>query len=381
MRRSVSILAVLLAGFAFAAPARADTAIGKVARPTPVSGSDGHLLWSEYDAAARLYYLVQRFQGNIARLPVKPRSVPFDVDVGQDAGGQPVAAYSRCRREPPGRDPRTGNALTQMPQWSRGRGCDVYMLNLQTNVEIRVRGASSSHGSEFLPTVWRSRMAFARVYERRHGMAGDRTYLYFRSLTRGGTSHQIPAGNRARDRYCSGKPRRCRLLVEPGPTTLDLVSRDFVFGWDSTHGGPSSDVYREKLSTEGTQRRLVARAGSGDIQAIELLGPQIEPGGRIVWIRSMFGDSTRSDVERYNLLNGARSVGQLQPVAGQPFIDTVVAHGLDLSTSVYLASGLFPVGEPCTPQTPCLTTPGCSDVQPCELRAATSLAFAAFRER
>ena len=48
---------------------------------------------------------------------------PFDVDVGRNPGNHPVAAYSRCRKEPGRRDPRTGNALTQMPQWSTGRGC------------------------------------------------------------------------------------------------------------------------------------------------------------------------------------------------------------------------------------------------------------------
>jgi hypothetical protein len=38
----------------------------------------------------------------------------------------------------------------------------------------------------------------------------------------------------------------------------------------------------------------------------------------MVWIRSLFGDSTRSQVERYTILNGRRDVAPLQPTAGEP---------------------------------------------------------------
>jgi hypothetical protein len=302
--------------------------------------------------------------------------VPFDVDVGRNFGNQTVAAYSRCRLEPTRRDPRTGNALAQMPQWSAGRGCDVYMLNLQTNVEIRVGGASSRRASEFLPTVWRSRIVFARVYERRRGRAGDRTYLYLHSLTKGGRSRRLPAGPRGRERFCSGRPMRCRLLVEPGPTTLDLTGRSLAFGWDSTSEiGSTSAMYLEKLRGRHIERRRIARAGSGDIQARELLGPQIDSRGRIVWIESLYGDSTRSDVERYTIQNGNRSSAALQPVAGEPFVRTIIGSAVDRTTPLYLASGLLPVDEPCTSQSPCFVGPGCSDRQPCELKTATALPF------
>jgi hypothetical protein len=375
MQRALLILAAILAALAGPATAMADETLAQVARPTAVSSYDGRILWSEYDTAAQAYFLTQRFGRTITRLPVKPRAVPFDVDVGRNAGNQTVAAYSRCRRDPARRDPRTGNALAQMPQWSSGRGCDLYVFNLRTSVETRVRGASSSHASEFLPTVWRERIAFARVYERRRGRAGERAYLYFHRLKRAGGSRRLPAGDRARDRFCSGRPARCRLLVEPGPTSLDLVGRYFAFGWDSTRDGPTSAVHFEKRRAGRIRRRVVARGGSGEIQARELLGPQIDGRYRIVWIRSLFGDSTRSSVERYGVLTGTRDSAPLQPVAGQTFIRTVIAHAVEDTTPLYLASGLAPVGEPCTPQTPCFVGPGCSELQPCELRRASGLMF------
>jgi hypothetical protein len=177
MRRFPIALAAVVAVLGSPAGAAADETLARVARPGPVSTFDGRVLWSEYDPVAKAYFLTQRFGTTTARLPVRPRSVPFDVDVGRKLGNDTVAAYSRCRREPRGRDPRTGSALTQMPQWSTGRGCDLYMLNLRTNVETRIRGASTRGASEFLPAVWQSRIVFARVYERRRGIAGDRAHL------------------------------------------------------------------------------------------------------------------------------------------------------------------------------------------------------------
>jgi hypothetical protein len=382
MPRPGAILIGMLLLVACPTAAAGDVTLARLARPAPVSTFDGHILWSEYESGTGLFHLTQRFNGMTTRIPVAPRSVPFDVDVGRDFGNEAVAAYSRCRKEPAGRDPRTGNALAQMPQWSSGRGCDVYMLNLRTNVEIRVGGASSSRASEFLPAVWRSRIVFARVYERRRGIAGKRAYLYYHSLERGGISRRLPAGARGRERTCSAKPRRCGILVEPGPTTLDLTGRVLTFGWDSIEdGGPTSSVYLDRIRSRGIARRLIARGASGEIQARELVGPQIDTKGRITWIESLFGDSTRSASHRYTISNGNRSSAPLQPVAGDPLVRTIIGSAVDQTNPIYLSSGLAPNIELCSPQSPCLVDPGCSDAQPCELRAAMDLQFTTPRRR
>ena len=55
---------------------------------------------------SRAFFLTQRIDGVTSRVPVRPRSVPFDADLGPDVNGETVAAYSRCAREPRPRDRR-----------------------------------------------------------------------------------------------------------------------------------------------------------------------------------------------------------------------------------------------------------------------------------
>ena len=176
----------------------------------------------------------------------------------------PIRAAGASRRA---RDPRTGNVIArQMFQWSRARGCDIYMFAFDTGAEVRVRYASTRGASEFLPTVWTDRIAFARVFERRRGRAGERAYLYVRpnslmdSNGPRGRSQRVPAGARARGRFCSGRPRRCRVLVEPGPTALDLRTRRLAFGWDSNYE-PTSAVYIDTLHVGPPHRPAPHRAG------------------------------------------------------------------------------------------------------------------------
>jgi hypothetical protein len=383
MRRLSSIGIAVAASIVLAAPAQAEETIASVTRPTPVSAFDGRAVWSEYDAAQGTYFLTQHMNGLTARLPVRPRSVAFDVDLGPDAEGRTVATYSRCRREPPARDPRTGNAIAgQMFQWSRARGCDVYMFSFETGAEVRVRYASTRGASEFLPTVWTDRIAFARVFERRRGRAGKRAYLYVRPNSLMGSSgprdrsQRVPAGARARGRFCSGRPRRCRVLVEPGPTALDLRTRRLAFGWDSNFE-PTSAVYIDTLHVgRRTGLRRIELVSSGDIQASELLAPQFDQDGHLVWFASFYGDSTTSFVRRYRVVARKRDQAQIQLQPGESLFGSVLAGAVDESAVLYLTAGLNP-GDPCSPQAPCLADPGCSEVGPCRLRRTTELVFRA----
>ena len=383
MHRPLAFLAGIVATLGYPAAAMADETLALVTRPTPVGAFAGHVVWSKYDPVANAYFLTQRFQGATARLPVKPRAVPFDVDVGRNAGNDAVAAYSRCSREPGPRERATGNALARLPQWATGRGCDLYVLNLRTNVETRARGASSAGASEFLPSVWRDRIAFARVYERRRGRAGKRAYLYVRSLRRGGINRGLPAGPRSRRRACAfPRPRTCRRVIEPGPTAIDLAQRYLAFAWDSTDVSPASEVYFERVRVGRIVRHVVARGSSGDMQAREYLVAHIDARNRAAWILSMHGDLTLAEVGRYAIRTGRRQAAQLQPVAGDPVIRTVIAGAVDGSTAVYLGSGLVPIDElPCTGPFGCLAQPGCSLEQPCELRATSALEFKRPRPR
>jgi hypothetical protein len=381
MVKRISIKALASAGLALivlAIPqtAWADQTIASVPAPTPVSAFGGRLAWSDHDPATGNYRLMTEVGGTISPVPVATRKVPFDVDLGPNESGNTVAVYSRCRREPGRPDPAISNAIVQLPDWETGRGCDVYEFDFATGREAKVAGASTRGASEFLPTVWKGRIAFARVYERRPGRAGDRAYLYVRSLT-GGRSLRVPAGIRSKQRFCSGKPRRCRLLLEPGPTALDLAGRRLAFGWDSGgSGGPFSNLYLATIGSKTVGKRLVARQSSGDIQAAEIVSPAITD-GKIVWTLTQFGDDTSNLSLRYPISNRDVTEAPLgTPGPADAFIRPVIAGAVDGDTVYYLASGLTPPGEPCTPQNRCIASPGCSATQPCLLRSATSLPYA-----
>jgi len=377
MHRPLAFLAGTVATLGYPAAARADETLALVTHPTPVGAFAGHVVWSEYDPVANAYFLTQRFQGVTARLPVRPRAVPFDVDVGRNAGNDAVAAYSRCSREPGPRGNVTGTQLTRLPEWITGRGCDLHVLNLRTNVETRVGGASSAGASEFLPSVWRDRIAFARVYDRRRGRAGNRAHLYIRSLGGGGINRALPTPPRSRRRACAfPPPRSCRRVIEPGPTAIDLGRRYIAFAWDSTEFSPLSEVYYERIRAGRIVRHRVARGSSGDMTTREYLVAHIDARNRASWILSMHGNQTLTEVGRYAIQTGKRDVAQLQPLAGDPVIRTVLAGAADGSTAFYLGSGLVPLEElPCIGPFDCLAEPGCSLEQPCELRAASALEF------
>jgi hypothetical protein len=376
MRRlwlTVLFLAALLVP---ATRAAADEVIATVTRPTPVSTNAGRIVWSEYDAATNAYYLTQRVGGVTARVPVRPRSVPFDVDLGPDVNGEAVAAYSRCSKDPPRRDPRIGNAIAQLPDWARARGCDLYRFDFATGRETRIATANSPGASEFLPSIWKASVAFARVYERKRGLKGERAYLYARPIAGAGRSRKLIAGSRSDLRFCKGRPRRCERVVEPGPTSLDLFGRRLAVGWDSAaDGSPTSAVYLETLRASRVERRRLERVASGEIQATELLSPQIDQQARVVWGRALFGDNTESQVRRFTISSGARDSAALQPVPGDAFVRTALVTAVDGTDVLYLASGGNVPGEPCTPQNPCAFDPACTDAGPCELRRARPLSF------
>lgn len=219
---------VLLAGFP--AAARADYTVAPVERATPVSAYAGHVVFSRYDAG--VYRLVEAHgspSGLITTvLPVAPRAVPFDADAGPAADGTPTVVYSRCAT-----DPRLG--ADGIPLWATGRGCDVYRLALGATGETRVGGVSTGGASEFLPALWRDRIAFGRVYERRQGPRGVYPYVYVRG---DGPSERQPGGLRGETGL-------------PGPTSLDLAGVRLALTWGATVNGDFRSDARLDTTTGG----------------------------------------------------------------------------------------------------------------------------------
>lgn len=228
------------------ASARADFTIATVERPTPVSAYAGHLVWSQYDPAAGGFRLLESHASptgqQTTQLPVAPRAVPFDADIGPAADGVPTVLYSRCASEP-----RLGD--DGLPVWATGRGCDVYRVPLHGGSEARVDGVSTGAASEFLPTTWRGRIGFARVYEQRDGVRGVYPYVYVRG---DGPSERQPGGLRGDTGL-------------PGPTSLDLAGRRLGLTWAATVDGDLRTDARLDTTTGGHRLlEFTTRQGAGN---------------------------------------------------------------------------------------------------------------------
>lgn len=181
-------------------------------RLTKVAGHDGLLAWSEWDADSERYSLIIKPEGeDPRRVDVPGRRLPFDVDVGPDREGRPALVYSRCRREPDTSDPRGAEASgTGLLNYSATSGCDIYLYSPAEDEERELDDMSMESASEFLPSLWKGNVAFARRYSPR-GEA--RLYLNRRD---GSRSRRLGAGPVAAD---------------DGPASLDLRGDRLAYHW------------------------------------------------------------------------------------------------------------------------------------------------------
>lgn len=235
-----------------------------------LSASDGTAVWSTFDQG--VWYLVARRAGVLERLPVAPRSVPFDVDVGTDASGRQVAAYSRCRRDP----------VFVAPQ---GRGCDLYAYDFFSRRERLLRGPSTAAASEYMPSLAGGRIAFGRV-------RGGRTDVYV-------GSRRVPGGTRNGDE-------------RTGLTGLDLSATHLAMAWRTF--GPAGLPFpygaaelRVNDLNAGTQTIVVRLAGSNlDTAAVftpALVGRWVRYG--MTWVSE--GTTKISAEQTYDLRQGMRT--------------------------------------------------------------------------
>ena len=152
----IALLAALVAPPA--APAQSDpSVIATSSRATVVGAAGGWTAWSAFENGA--YRLVTRApDGTLATPPVAARKVPFDLDLGTDAAGRVVAAYSRCTKEPT----LVGGANATAPNYTSGSGCRIALLDLASQTETRLR-LSRGSASDVLPSIGGSRLAFIAV--------------------------------------------------------------------------------------------------------------------------------------------------------------------------------------------------------------------------
>lgn len=163
-------------------PAAADVVADNL-RFTGLSGAGNHLVWSKYSSAARGYQLTVSDGNRVEALPISPRRVPFDADIGESRDGSLTVAYSRCEREP-----RLSDAFSP-PDYSSGKGCVLYRYSFKDRREMRIRtGRQSVRG--YWPSLSRRRIAFAR--------GSETPSIYVRSLSSGRTTRIRPTTRLAR---------------------------------------------------------------------------------------------------------------------------------------------------------------------------------------
>lgn len=157
IRQTLTLAAAL--GALGAAPSAADPLDPRPGSRAKVSSYGGVTAYSIRRRDGRYRLVVARsgeHRAVTARVP--SRRMPFDVDVGPDRSGRPVLVYSRCRQEPSPFGVDDGPTA----RWFRARGCDLFRYDPVRRHESRIPTGSSDAGSEFLPSIWRGRLAFTR---------------------------------------------------------------------------------------------------------------------------------------------------------------------------------------------------------------------------
>jgi hypothetical protein len=143
MRRIVFALALLTAA-AVPTAARGDETIATLGHVSPLRASGDVVVWSTRTPHG--YQLTMRRGGHVTPVPVAERERAGGFDIGTDALGRPLLAYTRCRRS-----------------------CDLYTATLDGK-ERKMAAASSPREDEAHPAVSEGRLAWVRgrrVYTRR----------------------------------------------------------------------------------------------------------------------------------------------------------------------------------------------------------------------
>ncbi|MCP9489307.1 MAG: hypothetical protein MSC31_05465 [Solirubrobacteraceae bacterium MAG38_C4-C5] len=132
----------------------------------------------------------------------------------------------------------------------------MFRYDFDAENETRIAGASTDGASEVLPSIWRDRVVFVRVYEERSGTRGTYPYIYTRPLDGDGGSVREEGGSRGTDGL-------------PGPTRLDLYGRRLSFVWNYSTGTPqsgriagTSEVRPDDV--DSSDREVLSQADFGD---------------------------------------------------------------------------------------------------------------------
>ena len=323
MRRALLLTLAALLGAATPAAAQDGEVVAHLDRATPIAAYGDVLAYSVRDPQSGLFRLTIRTGGVVNPAPVAPRALPFDVDLGPTTTGTVAAVYSRCARE-------VGPGGASDALYGRGRGCDLYRLDLATGTEQRLEQASSPTASEFWPTTWRDRIAFARTYDTKRSFP----YLYTRPVDGPGRSVRLPGGPRGecgRDRRTSR--RFCSTQTLSRPAALDLYGRRLAFTWKFSGFAEGLDT-EIRMDTIGGGHVQVQRQDGGGLTSAQLGWPAFE-GGRLFFDQECSGDPSGCN-GRARLSRDRISTGEIDRV---PAPAAVLSHDRAGGASYLLVDG------------------------------------------
>lgn len=304
----LALVAVSALTVATPAQGRVPVVLAPVSANGPISARGGWVVWSTPGSGG--WVLMAWHRGSRFRLPVAPRPEPFDVNVGSDAGGRPVATFSRCATTPVP----TAFFNDGPPAHVLGRGCRVRVLVLAGG---RERAAALTHPigtSDTDPSMWRGRLAFARFDSARHAdveqvlVWSPRTHR-LSTVPHGGMPPTCPYGLGA----CRGLTR---LGVVQG---LDLDASIVTFTWMIQapgvlgHGGwevraDRLDHHARVLIGSG----VIGEACTGPGTDLAVPSPPIARGGR-AWYSELDGSCYvfTSSLVRFDPLTRAAATAAL----------------------------------------------------------------------
>lgn len=250
MPRVIACLVVLAAGLVVPAGAAAATRLSAEQARVHADAYGGRTAWSSFDTASRVWRLMTIEDGKAVAVRARAATHPFRLDLGPGPNGRPIAVYPRCRRE----------------------SCDLYRYDFAKREERRLRGVSSRTASESLPSIWRSRIAFAR-------REGQTSTIYLSSLD-GKRSTVVPGGLRT---------------GPSGALAIELRGRRVVYVWQRVGDG---GLRRTELwSALDGRTRLLDVTGRFGERETTFVTPEIR-GRRVYYGRPVLGGSRGHELRR-----------------------------------------------------------------------------------
>lgn len=329
MRRLLTLVVALAAT---ASPAAAQD-VATVTAETPISAYGGWIVWSASDDGSSWYMNVAH-DGVTRRLAVDPQPYAFDADLGTAADGSTVATYSRCA--------------------STGGRCRIRVLDLETGIETSAGVPTSSRMSDTHPSMWRGKIAYARL---QRGRRIDAVRLWDPKTKR---TRELHGGTRPKD--CTKCPAEERAYGRV--SGLDLGARFAALRWEmygaNVVGHAGFEIRADRLADNKsilTGSGFAGEVCTGGIDGVFPSAPFVDSKG--VWFAQYTTDCYhfKTSVERALGKRAlARSTGAVDPI-----VVALTGSGTELIAMTATVSGE--------------ESPTCSAVEPCHIERLASPTF------